>query len=400
MRDPAAAAVDAAAVRRFLTFRSAGTLYALPAEYVLEVIHVPAVARVPHSPPSLLGIANLRGTVLPLVGLRELLGATRDVRRGGRNEGHRARCRNPARAWPWTPSTPSWRSPRTASKCASPSSARSTASCSAARFARRVTTHVAKILDIKRLLGAAFAQQARAARQLRARQERRRRRRSDPRQCERRDDARHVRGRGTRIRSRPRRRAGNSAGARRRHGRAARGGARPRRDRRCATVCCRCCRCEGCSAFRPQPASDGREKVVVMKIGGAQVGLVADRARAILAAPPSAIDAIPPVLAARTGGEARLKAIYRGEEGRRLVSILMPEQLFREDVMRRLGHDAQNESTPATPADSPQARADSFWCSAWARTSSGCRSKPSTKSAKCRRRSRACRRRRNSSRAS
>ena len=73
-----------------------------------------------------------------------------------------------------------------------------------------------------------------------------------------------------------------------------------------------------------------------MKVGGAQVGLVADRARAIVAAPASSIDPIPPVLAARTGGEARIKAIYRGEEGRRLISILTPEQLFREDVMRRL----------------------------------------------------------------
>jgi purine-binding chemotaxis protein CheW len=88
--------------------------------------------------------------------------------------------------------------------------------------------------------------------------------------------------------------------------------------------------------FPPAPASDGREKVVVMKIGGAYVGLVADRARAIVAAPASAIDAIPPVLAARTAGEARIKAIYRADSGRRLISILMPEHLFREDVMRRL----------------------------------------------------------------
>ena len=74
MRDNSAALADTTQVRQFLTFRLGSTLYALPAEHVLEVIHVPAVARVPHSPPSLLGIANLRGTVLPLVGLRELLG--------------------------------------------------------------------------------------------------------------------------------------------------------------------------------------------------------------------------------------------------------------------------------------------------------------------------------------
>src|SRR5690348_5017681 len=72
MRDQRAAAE--APQRRFLTFRLDGSLYALPSEHVLQVIHVPAVARVPHSPAALLGIANLRGSVLPLVGLRALLG--------------------------------------------------------------------------------------------------------------------------------------------------------------------------------------------------------------------------------------------------------------------------------------------------------------------------------------
>src|SRR5688500_18551114 len=75
MREQPAAPAAVAGARSFLTFRLAGTLYALAAELVLEVIHVPAVARVPHSPPALLGIANLRGNVLPLVGLKELLGS-------------------------------------------------------------------------------------------------------------------------------------------------------------------------------------------------------------------------------------------------------------------------------------------------------------------------------------
>ena len=46
---------------------------------------------------------------------------------------------------------------------------------------------------------------------------------------------------------------------------------------------------------------------------------------------------MPPVLSARTRGEARITAVYRVEEGRGLISILAPEQLFREDVMQRLG---------------------------------------------------------------
>jgi len=64
--------------------------------------------------------------------------------------------------------------------------------------------------------------------------------------------------------------------------------------------------------------------------------LLADRMRSIFPADADLIEKIPPVLSARAGGEARISAIYRGENGRRLVSVLAPEQLFREDVMQRL----------------------------------------------------------------
>jgi purine-binding chemotaxis protein CheW len=60
--------------QRFLTFRVDQRLYALPASEISEVIRLPAFARVPQSPKSLLGVANLRGAVLPLASLRALLG--------------------------------------------------------------------------------------------------------------------------------------------------------------------------------------------------------------------------------------------------------------------------------------------------------------------------------------
>ena len=59
---------------RFLTFRLKGQLYALPAEEVSEVIRPLAVARVPQSPPSLLGLGNLRGAVIPVASGRVLIG--------------------------------------------------------------------------------------------------------------------------------------------------------------------------------------------------------------------------------------------------------------------------------------------------------------------------------------
>lgn len=64
----------AAEKRCFLTFYIERRLYALPAEWVVEVIRVPFVARVPQAPKALLGVANLRGAILPLASLRVLLG--------------------------------------------------------------------------------------------------------------------------------------------------------------------------------------------------------------------------------------------------------------------------------------------------------------------------------------
>lgn len=89
--------------------------------------------------------------------------------------------------------------------------------------------------------------------------------------------------------------------------------------------------------FAPAPISETRAKVIVASVGGGLVGLIADRARAVISADLALIDPVPPVIQARSGGETPIKSIYRGEEGRRLVSILAPEQLFRGDVMKRLG---------------------------------------------------------------
>ena len=55
----------------------------------------------------------------------------------------------------------------------------------------------------------------------------------------------------------------------------------------------------GLLGFAARDEHDGREKVVVTRVGGALVGLVADRMRTIFAADPDLIEQIPPVLAAR-----------------------------------------------------------------------------------------------------
>jgi purine-binding chemotaxis protein CheW len=100
----------------------------------------------------------------------------------------------------------------------------------------------------------------------------------------------------------------------------------------------------------------GAEKVLVSIVNGALVGLVADRARALIRADVAAIDPAPAMLSARSGGEAKIAAIYRADGGRRLISLLAPELLFREDVMRRIGEslatsDAASEATPGLSTD-------------------------------------------------
>ena len=62
------------AFHRFLTFRSEGRLYALPAALIAEVIRMPPIARVPQGPRCLMGLANLRGSVLPIASVRAILG--------------------------------------------------------------------------------------------------------------------------------------------------------------------------------------------------------------------------------------------------------------------------------------------------------------------------------------
>jgi purine-binding chemotaxis protein CheW len=70
--EPPPAAAESSQTRQFVTFSVAGELFAVPMAPVQEIIRVPDVARMPLSPPSLEGLSNLRGKVLPIVSLRSL----------------------------------------------------------------------------------------------------------------------------------------------------------------------------------------------------------------------------------------------------------------------------------------------------------------------------------------
>lgn len=71
----AKAAGSAGDARQFVTFRVADEVFAVPMAPVQEIIRLPELIRVPLAPPALKGLANLRGTVLPIVALRDAFGS-------------------------------------------------------------------------------------------------------------------------------------------------------------------------------------------------------------------------------------------------------------------------------------------------------------------------------------
>lgn len=71
---PPSATAVLPADRQFVSFELAGEMFAVPMGPVQEIIRLPEVAQLPLAPAALLGLANLRGRVLPLMSLRRLLG--------------------------------------------------------------------------------------------------------------------------------------------------------------------------------------------------------------------------------------------------------------------------------------------------------------------------------------
>ncbi|MFZ2492669.1 MAG: chemotaxis protein CheW [Thermoanaerobaculia bacterium] len=58
----------------WVTFLVEGETFGLPVTHVIEILRVSAITRVPHAPPTVRGVTNMRGRVLPVVDLRVRLG--------------------------------------------------------------------------------------------------------------------------------------------------------------------------------------------------------------------------------------------------------------------------------------------------------------------------------------
>ena len=97
---------------------------------------------------------------------------------------------------------------------------------------------------------------------------------------------------------------------------------------------------------------DNREsgKVIVVSMGNGSVGIVADRTREILRVDPALIDPAPALLT-RGDGEAEIKSICRIESGKRLVAVLSPDRLFHNDLVSKVLSEAGNDNDSTAVAE-------------------------------------------------
>jgi purine-binding chemotaxis protein CheW len=77
---------------------------------------------------------------------------------------------------------------------------------------------------------------------------------------------------------------------------------------------------------------DTSGRIVVLSFGGLEVGLVVDRAREVLRLRSDHIDPVPALFRQDSG---EIEAICRLDQGRRLISVLDPDRLFRAGAVRR-----------------------------------------------------------------
>ena len=78
-----------------------------------------------------------------------------------------------------------------------------------------------------------------------------------------------------------------------------------------------------------------RGKVVVVSLGDGAVGVVVDATREILRVDPNIVEPAPALLT-RGDGDAEIASICRLDNGQRLVALLSPDRLFRSELVRRI----------------------------------------------------------------
>jgi purine-binding chemotaxis protein CheW len=317
--------ISPAGDERYLTFRSEEALYALPARLVSEVIRMRPLARVPHAPKSLLGLANLRGSVIPVAGMRALL---------GRGEAGNTAASRLIVLDGGTPVALAVDEVAALVAVAQSDICSEDAQLSATegeqlRGIFQTRGKVTKILDVQALLDRAFPREV--SRQI-----------VSPAVVSRSEEAR------TAVEKRRRLVTFDVAGQeyaldleavqevvtapeKLTHvpgSDDAVQGVMAYRDRLLPLLSLRV-------LLGLPSAALARNKIIVTLVGETLVGLVADGTRSLVSIDPAHLEPAPPILSARAGGEVKIAEIYRAAKDR-LISILVPDRLFREGVMRRL----------------------------------------------------------------
>ena len=322
---------------RFLAFRLQDALYAVPAEEVVEVTEMPAFAKVPLAPAALMGLANLRGVVVPLVNLSAAVG--RDAHRSGTRAIVMRGAAPAALAVDAVEGLVAIAGDALSREGGDPRRG-------AASFAWEGRGTVS-VLDVEALLSKAFPARAERKREGRGGAVRLDRREIEDVADSERLLTFEVAGQEYALGLKSVREvlAAPQGSVTLPRADAAEAGVVASRGALLPLVSLR--------ALLGLPASlptDPAPRIVVAMVRGAPVGLLVDRVRSVLTAAQALTEPVPAILAARSGGEARLKAIYRGEGGRRLVSILSTDDLFRTDIMQRFGSPDRSISAEAPAA--------------------------------------------------
>ena len=101
---------------------------------------------------------------------------------------------------------------------------------------------------------------------------------------------------------------------------------------------------------------DRGRRIVVVRLGSHRVGFAVDAMRGIVRVSPSNIDPVPPVLA-RGSAEARIQSVCRLDDGDRLISLVATDHLLREDQMKKLLH---GDTTEAIAEDAVDEEGEQF----------------------------------------
>jgi len=63
--------IDSSQGEQYVLFKIAEETYAVPISHTQEVLRFKEAKRIPHAPPHVLGVINLRGHIIPVIGLRQ-----------------------------------------------------------------------------------------------------------------------------------------------------------------------------------------------------------------------------------------------------------------------------------------------------------------------------------------